>query len=185
MYSVGGYYHQPVQPASLFPTTISRKAAMPNRTSRLLCNRKSIRSFIVVSFMCYVMLSLHELTNQRLNVQLVLTPDDKAILLEGESTHPRNTRAVWDNHHLQAEQHTYSQLPEEGKGMNAPAPSHDSVGKLHANTANGSINEPESHNLRLDDVHISVKTSKKFHRQRLDVILQTWFTQAAEQVCSL
>ncbi|OQV22160.1 Fringe glycosyltransferase [Hypsibius exemplaris] len=43
------------------------------------------------------------------------------------------------------------------------------------------ISPDPQNGLRLDDIHISVKTSKKFHRQRLDVILQTWFNQAKKQ----
>ena len=35
----------------------------------------------------------------------------------------------------------------------------------------------------LDDVFISVKTTKNFHASRLDVIIKTWFTLAREQVC--
>ena len=35
----------------------------------------------------------------------------------------------------------------------------------------------------LDDVFISVKTTKNFHSSRLDVIIKTWFTLAREQVC--
>lgn len=34
----------------------------------------------------------------------------------------------------------------------------------------------------LDDVFISVKTTKNFHSTRLDVIIKTWFTLARDQV---
>ncbi len=34
----------------------------------------------------------------------------------------------------------------------------------------------------LQDTFIAVKTTKKFHRERLDVVLKTWFTLAREQV---
>ena len=34
----------------------------------------------------------------------------------------------------------------------------------------------------LDDIFISVKTTKNFHVSRLDVIIKTWFTLAREQV---
>ena len=34
----------------------------------------------------------------------------------------------------------------------------------------------------LDDLFISVKTTKNFHSSRLDVIIKTWFTLAREQV---
>ena len=36
--------------------------------------------------------------------------------------------------------------------------------------------------LTIEDVFLSVKTTKKFHRSRLDVILQTWFKLARDQV---
>ncbi|GAB6029227.1 hypothetical protein CHUAL_004995 [Chamberlinius hualienensis] len=34
---------------------------------------------------------------------------------------------------------------------------------------------------RLDDIFISVKTTKKFHKNRVDVILKTWFNSAKDQ----
>ncbi len=34
----------------------------------------------------------------------------------------------------------------------------------------------------LNDIFISVKTTKTFHKTRLDVILKTWFTLAKDQV---
>ena len=34
----------------------------------------------------------------------------------------------------------------------------------------------------LDDIFISVKTTKNFHASRLDFIIKTWFTLAREQV---
>ena len=34
----------------------------------------------------------------------------------------------------------------------------------------------------LDDLFISVKTTKNFHNSRLDVIIRTWFTLARDQV---
>ena len=36
--------------------------------------------------------------------------------------------------------------------------------------------------ITLDDVFISVKTTKQFHESRLDVIVKTWFTMAPKQV---
>lgn len=39
--------------------------------------------------------------------------------------------------------------------------------------------------LTLEDLFISVKTTKKFHRERLDVILKTWFRLARDQVLLL
>ena len=34
---------------------------------------------------------------------------------------------------------------------------------------------------RLDDIHISIKTSHKFHGDRLPVIIKTWFQLAKEE----
>jgi len=39
-----------------------------------------------------------------------------------------------------------------------------------------------SGDVSLDDVFISVKTSKKFHSSRLKVILDTWFNLAPQKV---
>lgn len=36
--------------------------------------------------------------------------------------------------------------------------------------------------LTIEDIFLSVKTTKKFHRSRVDVILQTWFKLARDQV---
>ena len=35
--------------------------------------------------------------------------------------------------------------------------------------------------IRLDDIHISVKTSHKFHQDRLSVVVDTWYQLAKEQ----
>ena len=45
-------------------------------------------------------------------------------------------------------------------------------------------NKDESHNddITLDDVYISVKTSKKYHQNRLQIVIDTWFQQARNQV---
>ena len=40
-------------------------------------------------------------------------------------------------------------------------------------------------NTSLSDLFISVKTTKKFHSTRLDIILKTWFNLAEDQVLSL
>lgn len=37
----------------------------------------------------------------------------------------------------------------------------------------------------LDDVFISIKTTAKFHAERLDVVLKTWFSEASNQVDGL
>lgn len=42
--------------------------------------------------------------------------------------------------------------------------------------------EPPPPGITLDDVFISVKTTKQFHESRLDVIIKTWFTLAPKQV---
>lgn len=37
-------------------------------------------------------------------------------------------------------------------------------------------------NIDLDDIFISVKTTKKYHRTRLRLIIETWFQLARDQV---
>jgi fringe protein len=43
------------------------------------------------------------------------------------------------------------------------------------------INTPQS-NIELDDIFISVKTTKKYHDTRLRLIVETWFQLARDQV---
>lgn len=43
-------------------------------------------------------------------------------------------------------------------------------------------NRTNSNKIALNDIFISVKTSKKFHETRLKIILDTWFQQARNQV---
>lgn len=50
--------------------------------------------------------------------------------------------------------------------------------KLQVPTSTEPLSEPL---LALEDLFISVKTTKKFHRERLDVILKTWFRLARDQ----
>ena len=47
-------------------------------------------------------------------------------------------------------------------------------------TSNHHTNNPLHDSL--NDIFISVKTTKKFHRSRLDVIARTWFVLARDQV---
>ena len=37
-------------------------------------------------------------------------------------------------------------------------------------------------NIDLDDIFISVKTTKKYHNERLKLIVETWFQLARDQV---
>lgn len=39
-----------------------------------------------------------------------------------------------------------------------------------------------SESLELKDIFIAVKTTKKYHRSRLELLIQTWISQAKEQV---
>ncbi|CAH1984851.1 unnamed protein product [Acanthoscelides obtectus] len=49
-------------------------------------------------------------------------------------------------------------------------------------TATATVKPPTT---TLDDVFISVKTTKNYHRKRLPIILKTWFQLARKQVRSL
>lgn len=49
-------------------------------------------------------------------------------------------------------------------------------------TALGGTITPKPPNVELDDIFISVKTTKANHGNRLDVISKTWFQLAAKQV---
>ncbi|KAG1687145.1 Fringe glycosyltransferase [Nymphon striatum] len=44
-----------------------------------------------------------------------------------------------------------------------------------------SIRKSKTRKTILDDIFISVKTSEKFHKSRLDVVIRTWFTLARDQ----
>ena len=48
--------------------------------------------------------------------------------------------------------------------------------RLASGRSNAVLEPPET---SLSDIFISVKTSKKFHKSRLGVVLATWFTQAS------
>uniref|UniRef100_A0A023G3I8 Putative fringe glycosyltransferase pediculus us corporis fringe glycosyltransferase n=1 Tax=Amblyomma triste TaxID=251400 RepID=A0A023G3I8_AMBTT len=55
-----------------------------------------------------------------------------------------------------------------------------------ATASGGGVHLPDdgqrrTHTTRLEDVFFSVKTTRTFHRTRLDVILKTWFVLAREQ----
>lgn len=57
--------------------------------------------------------------------------------------------------------------------------------KIHNNSADQDVEDDNSllvRKTRLNDIFISVKTTKNFHKSRLDVILKTWFSAAREQV---
>lgn len=63
---------------------------------------------------------------------------------------------------------------------------------LNKNASQVGANDQESKTLEknedileLDDVFISVKTSKQFHRIRTSIILNTWWNQAKKQVSKL
>ena len=43
----------------------------------------------------------------------------------------------------------------------------------------------EAHSTELSDVFISVKTTYKYHRQRLDLLLDTWWILAIDQVTTV
>ncbi|XP_028263717.1 beta-1,3-N-acetylglucosaminyltransferase radical fringe [Parambassis ranga] len=53
--------------------------------------------------------------------------------------------------------------PEKGAGLGGPSGSRDK--------------------LELKDIFIAVKTTRKYHRSRLELLIQTWVSQAKEQTC--
>lgn len=42
---------------------------------------------------------------------------------------------------------------------------------------------PPAEDISADDIFIAVKTTKKFHRSRLDLLLDTWISRNMQQVC--
>lgn len=42
---------------------------------------------------------------------------------------------------------------------------------------------PPAEDISADDLFIAVKTTKKFHRSRLDLLLDTWISRNMQQVC--
>lgn len=47
---------------------------------------------------------------------------------------------------------------------------------------NSATNEPPAEDISADDIFIAVKTTKKFHRSRLDLLLDTWISRNMQQV---
>lgn len=58
----------------------------------------------------------------------------------------------------------------------------ESVLRFEASNHSQSMTTVSKSHATLDDLFISVKTTKNFHPTRLDVIIKTWFTLAREQV---
>ena len=48
--------------------------------------------------------------------------------------------------------------------------------------ANAATNAPPAEDISADDIFIAVKTTKKFHRSRLDLLLDTWISRNLQQV---
>jgi len=46
---------------------------------------------------------------------------------------------------------------------------------------NSATNEPPAEDISADDIFIAVKTTKKFHRSRLDLLLDTWISRNMQQ----
>ena len=125
-----------------------------------------------------------------LECQVILKSDDTALISEIQSfiaTHPRMTRAIIqpaDAVVHERQQHLPSSDERRSKNAIFPAstlPMEDRTVLAVQPTLTVTSTQNA---LLLDDIHLSVKTSKKFHRQRLDVILKTWFNQARKQVRS-
>lgn len=63
----------------------------------------------------------------------------------------------------------------------SPTSSLNTMLKDHHGPAGDSIKE----NLELKDIFIAVKTTRKYHKTRLDLLFQTWISQAKRQVREL
>ena len=81
-----------------------------------------------------------------------------------------------------------SVVDEEGNTLAVPLMDDNGIGEISAaldaalsmtTTTTTTTTKPHT---TLDDIFISVKTTKNFHASRLDVIIKTWFTLAREQV---
>jgi hypothetical protein len=53
----------------------------------------------------------------------------------------------------------------------------------YRNVQKAATGTPKPPSTDLDDVFISVKTTKKYHADRLSLIIKTWFQLAKNQVC--
>lgn len=151
--------------------------SMRTSRSRIFFHRKCIQKIIVALFMIYVVLCLHQLKNERIHIQLVLKSED-AILLPESSRNLQNPRRF--TREISSDIHASQRVPNRGGSTEDGA----IVDKTNEPSEPGYISNQKNDLQRssLDDVHISVKTSKKFHHQRLDIILRTWFNEAKEQV---
>lgn len=172
-------------------SAINRPAApryfyMATPRPRRLCplSKKIFQSGVILMFMLYVILCLHELRNQRVDgVQVIVNSDDPALISNLENLISVRTRSKGLTGHANVDtrydvEWTRKAAVIKGDLSGLQHVPLDSDGQPRETTAK----RDSSETLTMDDVHISVKTSKKFHRQRLDVILQTWFTQAKGQV---
>lgn len=64
--------------------------------------------------------------------------------------------------------------------IHIPKPPHqESPNRVPFPSSNLLMSQDSEHKRILKDVFISVKTSEKFHRNRLDLILKTWFNEAS------
>jgi hypothetical protein len=94
----------------------------------------------------------------------------------------KNFVGLWPDRSLR------SVLDEEGNTLAGPMVDDNDdnalEGTIITTTTTSSTTTTKPHT-SLDDIFISVKTTKNFHTSRLDVIIKTWFTLAREQVSIL
>lgn len=95
-----------------------------------------------------------------------------------ESPWIKNFVGLWPDRSLR------SVLDEEGNTLAGPIIDDNDVFEGITTTTTSSTTTTKPHTT-LDDIFISVKTTKNFHASRLDVIIKTWFTLAREQVSIL
>lgn len=82
-----------------------------------------------------------------------------------------------------------AQYPGIGEGV-LEKPEQQSEGSPEGSGGRGQkdlkLHPPEAHrtegSLTLGDIFIAVKTTKKFHQSRVELLLDTWISQASEQV---
>ncbi|XP_055341131.1 fringe glycosyltransferase-like [Paramacrobiotus metropolitanus] len=123
--------------------------------SKMAVSKKRFSMLTLFVGICILYFGYDTYTNYLINQQLRELREDVDILLEISRTSIRP----------QSSQTTTYRIIGGENGQSGSEPNRESTALL-----------------QLNDLHISVKTSKKFHHQRLDIILRTWFSHAKNQI---
>ncbi|XP_055327518.1 fringe glycosyltransferase-like [Paramacrobiotus metropolitanus] len=174
-FHLGEKYCTAIRKARSQPFVIMRVRS-PARMMAL--SRKNFLTCIFMVFMFYVVICLQEL---RRNVHIILEPHSPSTSVSRISTSSQSSqteiyRIVGEN--------GQNSVAREGDALHFGSVKTFTLHTASLTMHDQSGNEPNRESitpLQLNDLHISVKTSKKFHRQRLDIILQTWFKYAKNQ----